>query len=258
MIKYFGWKCDSPDARDHKYLKRTPLTSLRSINLQDKYKMPPVYDQLALGSCTANAIGYTVNYSVLNNFIQDKSIKCNIPVSRLFIYYNERAIEDTVAYDSGAMIRDGIKSLAKQGVCSEETWPYNINRFTRKPYPSAYAEALNFTAVSYERIDNTNKLEIVDCLASGHPVIIGATLYDSFESEEVAQTGEVPMPDFSTESVLGGHAFLIYRWRMSTDRFYCVNSWGSDWGMQGRFSIPASYLTNTDLADDAWTLKVIK
>ena len=37
-----------------------------------------------------------------------------IELSRLFIYYNERVIEHTVESDSGAMIRDGVKSLAKQ------------------------------------------------------------------------------------------------------------------------------------------------
>jgi len=38
--------------------------------------------------------------------------------SRLFIY-NERAIEHTVDSDPGAIIRDGIKPIAKQGVCPE-------------------------------------------------------------------------------------------------------------------------------------------
>jgi hypothetical protein len=38
----------------------------------------------------------------------------------LFVYYNERVIEGTVDEDNGAFIRDGIKSLAKQGVCSEQ------------------------------------------------------------------------------------------------------------------------------------------
>ena len=66
------------------------------------------------------------------------------------------------------------------------------------------------------------------------------------------------MPDFSRESVIGGHAFYIYRHRLSTDRFYCVNSWGENWGNKGRFSIPTSYLCNPDLATDAWTLKLIK
>jgi hypothetical protein len=42
-------------------------------------------------------------------------------------YYNERVIEDMVDHDSGAFIRDGIKSLAKQGVCPELVPPCASN-----------------------------------------------------------------------------------------------------------------------------------
>jgi hypothetical protein len=43
--------------------------------------------------------------------------------SRLFIYYNERVIEGTVAHDAGAQIRDGIKAVAKLGAPPEdERW----------------------------------------------------------------------------------------------------------------------------------------
>ena len=63
--------------------------------------------------------------------------------SRLFIYYNERNMEDTVNYDSGAQIRDGIKSVSKQGVCPETMWPYDIAKFTEKPDNECYEEAKN-------------------------------------------------------------------------------------------------------------------
>ena len=39
--------------------------------------------------------------------------------SRLFIYYNERLVEGSVNQDAGAMIRDGIKTMSKVGVCPE-------------------------------------------------------------------------------------------------------------------------------------------
>ena len=37
--------------------------------------------------------------------------------SRLFLYYNERSKEGTVAIDSGATIRDGVLSLINYGIC---------------------------------------------------------------------------------------------------------------------------------------------
>ena len=98
-------------------------------------KMPRVYDQGHLGSCTANAIGAAFEFDLMKQRQKD------FMPSRLFIYYNERAIEGTVDSDSGAMIRDGIKSTAKLGVCTEDTWPYDLARFTEKPPAKAYTEA---------------------------------------------------------------------------------------------------------------------
>ena len=43
-----------------------------------------------------------------------------------------------------------------------------------------------------------------------------------------------------------------------TQRFLVMNSWGTDWGQKGFFTIPYSYLTNDNLADDFWTIRVIE
>ncbi len=64
-------------------------------------------------------------------------------LSRLFIYYHEPAMEGTIDTESGAMIRDGVKSVAKQGVCSETGWPYDIPKFQEKPPDACYEEALS-------------------------------------------------------------------------------------------------------------------
>jgi hypothetical protein len=45
------------------------------------------------------------------------------------------------------------------------------------------------------------------CLAEGYPFVLGFTVYESFESDTVAQTGIVPMPR-SGEQVLGGHCVV--------------------------------------------------
>ena len=68
--------------------------------------------------------------------------------SRLFIYYNERAMEGTVDTDSGAMIRDGIKSVnAKVAPARRSLWPYDIANFAENPPRKAYQEAKNTSAL---------------------------------------------------------------------------------------------------------------
>src|SRR5882724_13029866 len=129
-----GWVPDLPDARD--YLYAAPLKVLQSLPVSTDLRSgcPPVYDQGDLGSCTANALGGAFQFGQIKQKI------ANFMPSRLFIYYNERVILHTVNSDSGAQIRDGIKTLNKQGVCTEKTWPYNTAQFTKKPSAAAYKE----------------------------------------------------------------------------------------------------------------------
>lgn len=80
----------------------------------------------------------------------------------------------------------------------------------------------------------------------------GFSVYDSFETLAVENTGLVPYPA-SNESLLGGHAVMIVGYDDSTQRFTCQNSWGKKWGDRGFFYMPYAYLSNPNLADDFWT-----
>ena len=253
----FGWKPDLPDQRDLKYMISRKLTGLVTTNNRGKYLMPPILDQGSLGSCTSNGCSSIMNFLFLNGHFQAQPKKSPVPFSRLFIYYNERVIEKTVSQDAGAQIRDGVKVLAKYGVCSEATVPYDVNQFAKKPSPSAYKTALGFTALSYSRLDNTKIEQMVDCLNNGFPFVFGFTVYDSFESDKVAKTGIVPMPK-KTEKSVGGHCVWCIDYDAVKKGFWCVNSWGDSWGAKCQFFMPQAYLTDTNLADDFWTIRIIK
>jgi C1A family cysteine protease len=174
----------------------------------------------------------------------------------LFIYYNERVIEGTVGEDSGAQIRDGIKSVAKQGAPHERLWPYKIAKFKTKPSKPAYSDAKAHPAVLYQRVTRDLQ-QFKGCLASGYPFVFGFTVYASFESDAVAQTGQVPMPAPS-EKVLGGHAVLAVGYDSASSRFIVRNSWGPSWALKGYFTMPFDYLLNDNLSDDFWTIKLVK
>jgi C1A family cysteine protease len=250
-IKRYGWVPDLPDARDYMYAAPMATMAKLPTKVDLRSHCPPVYDQGQLGSCTGNAIAGAVQFDR-----EKQKLKPDFVPSRLFIYYCERVIEGTVESDAGAMIRDGIKVVAKQGVPPESDWPYDISKFAQKPPPKAYADALKDQAVSYSRVSQSLG-QMKGCLASGFPFVFGFTVYDSFESQDVAKTGVVPMPA-TGESVLGGHAVLAVGYDDAHQRFIVRNSWGTGWGMHGYFTMPYAYLTDRGLASDFWTIRLIE
>ena len=244
----WGWRPDKPDQRDFKYTEHHLMLLDVPAVVDLRSGCPAIYDQGQLGSCTANAIGAAVQF----DDIKQKHPDALQNPSRLFIYYNERSMEGTVASDAGAEIRDGVKSVASQGVCSAAMWPYTISKFAIKPPQVCYAAALNRKVVSYFRVNQT-LAELKSCLASGFPIVFGISVYESFESEAVAKTGIVPMPQ-ANESLLGGHAILLVGYDTTKQLFTFRNSWGL-WGLGGYAYLPFAYVTNPSLADDFWTLR---
>lgn len=242
----FGWVPDLPDRRDILFgvVRKVVAKLPPSVNLVPGCS--PIEDQGQLGSCTGNALAGAVE------FLEKKDGVPFVDVSRLFIYYNERVIEHSVNSDAGAMIRDGIKTLAKQGACSEKSWPYVISKFKVKPTPTCYKEAAKHQIISYQRILTLDEMRT--CLADGYPFVFGFTVYESFESQQVAKTGVVPMPK-SGERVLGGHAVLAVGYDDKKKRFIVRNSWGTGWGLKGYFTMPYAYLADRNLSDDLWTIR---
>ena len=248
-IKRYGWVRDIPDQRDFRYQPPPKIASALPPKVDLRTGFTPCYNQGELGSCTANAISGALQ------FLEAKEgAAAPVMPSRLFIYYNERALEGSVDSDAGAQIRDGIKSVAKRGFCREELWPYDIRRFATKPPESCYRAALKDRVSQYLRLDHDGPVPLLTCLASGYPFVFGFSVYESFESPRVAQTGVVPMPRLG-ERVLGGHAVVACGYDLKVSRFIVRNSWGSRWGMGGYFTMPFAYLTNSFLSADFWTIR---
>jgi C1A family cysteine protease len=215
-------------------------------------QMPPVYDQGTLGSCTANSVGAILEF---NELVQ-KEPDAATP-SRLFIYYNERVMEGTVSDDSGAELRDGIKSVAQVGAPPETAWPYVVGKFATKPPADVYAEALEHRAIKYARVAQ-DATAIQNVLASGFPISFGFTVYSSFETD-VGADGIVPMPQ-SSEQVLGGHAVVAIGYKPIRGQLYfeCRNSWGPSWADHGYCWMPSSYVTSPSLASDFWVIEKVE
>jgi len=186
----YGWVPDVPDHRDRLYAAPLPAVQTLPPSIDLRSKCPKeIYDQGQLGSCTANAIAAAIEFDLM----KQHAPKVFTP-SRLFIYFNERVMEHTTSSDAGAQIRDGVKSVAKLGAPPESFWPYDDHHpgpFQERPNDKAYAEALNHKVTSYQRVLRTlNQLK--GCLAAGYPFVFGFSVYESFESAEVAHSGNAP------------------------------------------------------------------
>jgi C1A family cysteine protease len=249
-ISRYGWLPDLPDHRDFLYAAPAEISGVLPASVDLRPQCPPVYDQGQLGSCTANAIAAAIQFDQM----KQKLAQIFTP-ARLFIYYNERVIEHTVASDSGAQIRDGIKSVGKLGDCPETEWPYVISKFKTKPVAKCYSDALKYKAVLYQRLTPVLG-QLKGCLASGYPFVFGFTVYESFESAQVAKTGHASLPKPNEQSV-GGHAVMCVGYDDAKQWFIVRNSWGDQWGMKGYFTLPYSYLISANLASDFWTIRVV-
>lgn len=246
-VRHYGWRPDLPDDRDFLLTEDEVSGPLpESVDLRTTGHFSDPYNQLDLGSCTGNGIAAIVDFVI--HLLTGKFL---FP-SRLFIYWGERFIENTVNEDSGAMIRDGIQVVAKQGVPPESEWPYDIAQFKTKPSAKAFADAVKHEALTYKRVARSL---IQAALAKGYPVVFGFSVYASFESQEVAKTGIVPMPSRG-EQLLGGHCVVAVGYKTINGQVYviCRNSWGKGWGDGGYFYMPLAYFTKRGLTSDFWTI----
>ncbi|WP_144106817.1 C1 family peptidase [Paraburkholderia sp. BCC1886] len=223
----------------------------------------PVKDQGQLGSCTANACAGALEYEENIAHSYDSAL----PLSRLFLYFNERAKEGSVDSDAGGEIRDVVKVASKFGAPLETTWPYSDDgqQFKLKPSTEAYAEGLGHRAVQYEAVPQNLDAFFHVLAVYNRPIVIGITVYESFEAESTMASGVIPMPNTETEQCMGGHAVLVVGYDKDKQAFLVRNSWGKDVypeaipgsGETGSFWLSFDFMMDPNLADDFWVLRAV-
>jgi C1A family cysteine protease len=246
IIKRLGWKPDKPDHRDFKCslgLRKKKGVDPNNTDLRKTKLLPNVYNQGETNSCTAQGLAAAVHFSR-----KQQAKRPDFAPSRLFIYWNERALIGEEHEDNGAMIRDGIKALAKWGVPPEPLWPFEADRVTMCPSTAAYGSAVSNVIKKYERVQ-IYKGAIQNVLTYDVPIVFGLQLFDNFMSEESEKTGWIsdPYGDYQ-----GGHAMVIVG--STSTHFIVRNSWGDNWGDNGYCYIPHTYICNYNLASDFWAI----
>ena len=246
--QFRGWVPDLPDFRDYKYQVPAQLPASPQAAVDMKAIFPAVYYQDTINSCTANAIAGAFEFELSKEKLPP------LDPSVLFIYYNQRVLQNSVNVDSGASIRDGLHTMRHQGVCSDAQWPYIIHEFTKKPFESCYKNALKHKIKNYYHLDqDINQMKA--CLADSHPFVFGFSVYESFFDPQVAHTGTVDLPKKGEDRIFG-HAVVAVGYDDQQERFILRNSWGNAWGNQGYFTLPYAYLLDKSLSQNFWTIRL--
>lgn len=238
------------DARDIPFtLSASDLAVPAKVDLRGESYNPPIWNQGALGACTAFATNR------LKMFVYTKNGWHNpfVP-SFLFQYYNSRRLEGTLTQDSGATLRDAFRASATDGMTAEHNWPYsdtNPGVFTTAPTPAIYANAIRHLTSQYQAVPQI-LTALKGSLAQGYPFVIGIEVYEPFFT---APNGDVQLP-VDRSQYAGGHALCVVGYDDSTQRFAFANSWGSGWGTAGYGTLPYEYLLDPTLSFDAWTIRV--
>ena len=248
--KYLGLIRDVHDDRDYRIL-------FDAENLPNKVDLrsqsPYVFDQGPMPSCTANAVAIIFDWIQDRNYKNDVNAKKFIP-SRLFLYYNTRKLEGNQLKLTGSSIRNCILSAINIGVCSEEFWPYDVQKYKTEPIASSYTNAKKNLITKYARVD-IDEYQIKLCLKQGNPIVFGLMVYNNwFFDPKIRQTGYVSLPKPSDKQV-GGHAMVIVGYDDKIKQFIVQNSWGKNWGDKGFCYIPYEYILNRTLAWDFWVIK---
>ena len=248
MYHDYGWVPQLPDQRDLLLPLALPDVEIpSSVDLRNH--MPPIGNQGQLGSCTAWASTAAYRYEL------DRLGLPDFEPSELAHYYWTRSLEGTTRSDAGASIRDAVKTLAKVGVVEQSAWPYDVAMFSKAPPASVKRSAKRHIALQYQAVMQSFTA-LQSALAAGLPVVVGISVYASFETPQVERTGDVPMP-LHREQLLGGHAVVVVGYDNATAKWLVRNSWGPSWGMAGYFHLPYAYLTNPGLSSDFWTVSKV-
>lgn len=241
-IRYYNIDLTLESSETLLTLNHSTIKNTKNIDLRNKFGA--VFDQGKLGSCSANALCAIFDYD-LTNFVG----------SRLFLYYNERKLENDIAHDIGAPLSYGIESIKKYGICSESDWCYDISKFAIQPPPYCYINAKKYYDIDALNVNNDINT-IKTCLIHNEPIALGIQIYNSFESINVRKTGLVSMPS-SNDILLGGHAVVLCGFDDNKKHFILRNSWGVNWGDKGYFYLPYNYILDNNLACQFWIIRKI-
>jgi C1A family cysteine protease len=205
-------------------------------------ELSAVKDQGQTGTCYANAAATCMEYD------NTKNGHAPVDLSRLFIAFNTCSFEgDSDPNEGCANLADTAKAIEEYGACNEQLWPFDTTKIETKPPFDCYKAGKLDLLKQFHEVPQVAR-QMMLTVVNKFPFLVGMAVYNSMMTDQVAAIGLVPMPT-ADDTIEGGHAVVCYGyvigqyWKMR-------NSWGTDWGMHGDFTLPWDYLLNGNLAYD--------
>lgn len=189
-------------------------------------ELTAIKDQGHVGSCVAHSLATIVEYF-------DKAQGDNVGQMSTGYLYGLRSN----GYTSRGMIMSwACKDLLKYGLCSYKKFPENVEvphaiELSKSRLFELYPEAYLNRVSSYFALDGMNSIKAT--LMSGSPVLFSIEWYDDIivDSDGVLHSNYVSSGSY--------HAMVIYGW--DNRGWKIQNSWGTDWGIDGRGILPYSF-----------------
>ena len=231
-----------------------PSLQVPSLRLPDRVDLrahcSPIEHQLHTNSCVANAVVGALE------FHQRRARQPTIDLSRLFVYYNARALAEKENEDCGSYIHHGMAALLAHGACEERMWPFLEAMVKTKPTMGCFKNASYYEAVQYAR--TPLGVPALAAISQGLPVVFGTYIpMDYYHAGD--KTGIMPGPGEVVQTQPpSGHAMLMVGYDMTEKAWLVRNSWGAGFADGGYVWIPFDTLEAWSDATSFWTIGAIE
>lgn len=234
-----------PPLPAHRMLTRTGV-SVQTVDLRSH--CGPVKDQGSEGSCTGHA-GTSAAEWIWRKYFAKSPV-----FSPQYTYVKELILDGNFPEDDGSNGETLCHTLIFNGCCNLASFPYIPGQIV-KPTPDQDQDASHWRLGAFHGLAGSQVALSVLGDPVPWPVMVGFTVYQSFEGEQLAETGVMPVPA-EGESVLGGHEVLAIgydtgvkptiRPATCSPAFLIQNSWGTGWGQAGFFWMPVEIFDRSD------------
>ncbi|TWE11539.1 C1 family peptidase [Rudaeicoccus suwonensis] len=214
-------------------------SSVPSSYSLESYALTPG-NQGQVGSCVTWATGYS-GYGILMN---EEGIS-GAPMAPMYIY-SQIVSDDDNGQDDGTTASIALPMEQQQGIDTQSDYTQGTTDYTDLPTQSEITNAANYELSGFQDLTTSGDLQtnIESAISQGEPVVIGFNARSSFENLNSSDYNYDPSP---SEAVIGGHEVTIVGYDQTGVTI--ENSWGTDWGDNGFFTAPWSFITGSDISE---------